>query len=439
MRMMILSGLCVTFSCSGVVSDYDGGATGGGNGGGSQAGGGAGGGNGLDGGAGGGTADGGSTSGGLDSGTGGGTADSGSVIDAGTADGGPGRITPDSGALDSGAGGPTVDGGLFDGGSGGGQLPCDIAASAGTPCVVAYSMVRQLLGAYRGNLFKLQRDSDNATQNIGVVNGRADVVAASSFCAATTCRITTVYDQTSYRLDAINSVRTDMPAENCSGLWVPRPPIYKTTQIGGKTVPFWGDGFLQAGSRANPSLSNGGMPVGSVPVTEYAIALQSAEGACCYDFGEAEATIANTDVGHMFALNLGGSFVGMDLENGGIYGGPPATMDPRTVLGKTDGVSLFTLKRADGLAGSLKPAVGTSPNCPGMLTFYNQQLSCFGYGPMSLEGGLTIGVGGDGSGCAPAAEGGAAGAFIEGVVIAGQTSDATDDGIQASINALFGP
>src|SRR5262249_54114140 len=158
-------------------------------------------------------------------------------------------------------------------------------------------------------------------------------------------------------------------------------------------------------------------------------------GGCCYDFGEAEATIADTGRGHMFALNLSSGIVGMDLENGGIYG-PNITTEPLLVLGKTDGVSLFTLKYSTGTGGSLASAVGAALNCPGMVMYYNQGLACFFYGPVFLEGGLTIGVGGDASGCQPVSMGGASGAFVEGVVIAAQTSDATDDGIQASVNAL---
>ncbi len=311
-------------------------------------------------------------------------------------------------------------------------LPCDIAADDGTPCVVAYSVARPLFASYSGYLFKLERDSDRATKDIGVVGGLADVEAASAFCAGTMCHFITVYDQTSYRLDAVNSVRSDSNV-------APVPPAFLTMRVQGKTFPYWGNGFLQAGSRANSASSNGAMPVGSVPVTEYAVAPPvNGPGACCYDFGEAEANISDTGAGHMFALNLGPlQGVGMDLENGGVYGtragSSGGSSTPYVVLGKTDGVSRITLKYAV-VGDSLKAVTGTTPNCPGTLTFYNQQLSCFGYGPMHLEGGLTIGIGGDGSG-----SGTAPGSFIEGIVVAAQTSDATDDAIQASINALFAP
>jgi hypothetical protein len=291
-------------------------------------------------------------------------------------------------------------------------------------------MARPLFASYSGPLFKLQRASDNATQDIGFVNGLADVAAANSFCSGTTCRYIVTYDQTPYHLDAVNTVRSDSTLQL-------HPPLYTTTQMQGKTIPFWVDGFLLVGSRANSAWGNGAVPVGSVPVSVYSIAIRDTThpGDCCYDFGEAEATIADTGNGHMFAFNLEIlNGVDMDLENGGIGASGSGHLTPSSMLAKTDGVSLFTMKYADP-SGSLVVPSNTAPYCSGTFTFYNAPLSCWGYGPLHLEGGVTIGCGGDGSGCQPLA----AGAFIEGAIIAAETSDATDDAIQASINALFGP
>ena len=38
-----------------------------------------------------------------------------------------------------------------------GTGPCDIYASAGTPCVAAHSTVRALFGAYNGRLYQVRR------------------------------------------------------------------------------------------------------------------------------------------------------------------------------------------------------------------------------------------------------------------------------------------
>jgi non-reducing end alpha-L-arabinofuranosidase len=173
-------------------------------------------------------------------------------------------------------------------------------------------MARPLFASYSGFLFKLHRDSDSATKNIGMTNGLADTVAASSFCSGTTCRIVTLYDQTSYHLDAIDKNRNGD---------VPVPPVYLTMQAGGKTIPYWGKGYLEAGSRADSSLGNGAMPVGSVPVTEYElVGPATGPSTCCFDFGEAETTISDTGKGHMFAVMLTPDALCIDVENGGLCG-----------------------------------------------------------------------------------------------------------------------
>jgi hypothetical protein len=51
-----------------------------------------------------------------------------------------------------------------------GPLPCDIYAAGGTPCVAAYSTVHALFSAYNGNLYQVERASDNATLNIGTLS-----------------------------------------------------------------------------------------------------------------------------------------------------------------------------------------------------------------------------------------------------------------------------
>src|SRR5881398_3088894 len=47
--------------------------------------------------------------------------------------------------------------------------PCDIYAAAGTPCVAAHSTTRALYAAYDGPLYQVQRQSDGALKDIGVV------------------------------------------------------------------------------------------------------------------------------------------------------------------------------------------------------------------------------------------------------------------------------
>jgi hypothetical protein len=53
------------------------------------------------------------------------------------------------------------------------------------------------------------------------------------------------------------------------------------------------------------------------------------------------------------------------------------------------------------------------------------------YIPLQQQGGLSLGEGGDGSNMGT-------GAFSEGVVIAAQTTDATDDAIQVNLTSVYG-
>ena len=59
------------------------------------------------------------------------------------------------------------------------QGPCDIYASAGSPCAAAHSTTRALYATYNGPLYQVLRQSDGKTLDIGVVTpgGYAAAVA----------------------------------------------------------------------------------------------------------------------------------------------------------------------------------------------------------------------------------------------------------------------
>jgi hypothetical protein len=74
--------------------------------------------------------------------------------------------------------------------------PCDILASAGTPCVAAHSVVRSLYRNYSGALYRILRDSDKAGLDvIAHRNGFARAADQDSFCAGTSCYILRIFDQ----------------------------------------------------------------------------------------------------------------------------------------------------------------------------------------------------------------------------------------------------
>src|SRR5689334_21912631 len=114
-----------------------------------------------------------------------------------------------------------------------GPLPCDIYASAGTPCVAAHSTTRALFAAYNGNLYQVRRASDNTTRNIGLLaaGGYANAASQDSFCANTTCVITIIFDQTSRHNDL-----TPAPPGGVGGQDNPAPADALPVTAGGHNV-----------------------------------------------------------------------------------------------------------------------------------------------------------------------------------------------------------
>lgn len=102
----------------------------------------------------------------------------------------------------------------------GGAAPLDTFA---TPAA-AYSM-RKLKSTYAGPAIRLRRASDNAEQDIGFLGfsgftgAPIDTAAANVFCAATTCYVTTWYDQSGLARDMAQAGVADQPAyiANCNG------------------------------------------------------------------------------------------------------------------------------------------------------------------------------------------------------------------------------
>ena len=76
-----------------------------------------------------------------------------------------------------------------------GQGPCDIYEAAKTPCVAAHSMTRALYSSYGGSLYLVKRASDNATLEIGVLDGYADSAKQDDFCGGSDCTVEVIYDQ----------------------------------------------------------------------------------------------------------------------------------------------------------------------------------------------------------------------------------------------------
>jgi hypothetical protein len=331
----------------------------------------------------------------------------------------------------AGSGGGTA-GSSGNGGAGGGgpttSRPCDIYAAAGSPCVAAHSTTRALLGSYGGRLYQVQRASDNKTADIGTLTtgGYADATAQDAFCADTNCIITIIYDQTSQA-----NHLTISPAGGAGGADVGANAAALPAMAGGHAVygvyvaP--GVGYRNLAAKGT---ARSGQPEGMYMVTSG----KHVNGGCCFDYGNTEQPKAlDTGNGHMDAVYFGmrcehppcsgtGPWIAADLENGLFQGNGSNTNDTTvdfdlvTAVLKNDGQRKFALRTANAQSGGLTTQYdGTLPNGP-----YQ------GYIPMSQEGGIVLGVGGDNSN-------GSAGDFYEGVMTAGYPTTAAEDAVQASI------
>ena len=311
--------------------------------------------------------------------------------------------------------------------------PCDIYSSGGTPCVAAHSTTRALYSSFSGALYQVRRASDSATTNISPLSagGVANAGAQDSFCAGTTCLITIIYDQSGR-----NNHLTQAPPGGFNG-----PEANGYDNLASATgAPVTLNGQKAYGVFVSPGTgyrndAASGTATGDAAQGMYAV-LDGTHynGACCFDYGNAETSNRDTGNGHMEAIYYGtstvwgtgsgnGPWVMADLENGLFSGTNPKqnTADPsisyRFVTAVVKGEpGTWAIRGANAASGSL----GTY--------FSGARPSVSGYNPMHKEGAIILGIGGDNSN-------GAQGTFYEGVMTSGYPSDATENSVQANIVA----
>ncbi|KAH9477669.1 Alpha-L-arabinofuranosidase [Psilocybe cubensis] len=311
--------------------------------------------------------------------------------------------------------------------------PCDIYASGGTPCVAAHSTTRALFNNFSGALYQVRRGSDNATTNISPLSagGVANAATQDAFCASTTCLITTIFDQTG-RGNHLNQA----PPGGFSG---PEPNGFDNlASATGAPVTLGGHKaygvFISPGTGYRNNAAKG-TAVGDQAQGMYAVFDGTHfNGGCCFDYGNAETSSRDTGNGHMEAIYFGssttwgtgsgsGPWIMADLENG-LFSGVNVhlntgdqTINDRFVTAVVKGEpGHWAIRGGNAVSGSLA-------------TFWDgSRPSVSGYNPMSKEGAIILGIGGDNSI-------GAQGTFYEGVMTSGYPSDDTENSVQANIVA----
>ena len=377
-------------------------------------------------------------------GTGGSAAGTGGTTGTGGASGAAGGRGGSSGS--GGAGGSAAASGL----------PGDVAKAAGTPFVAAHAMTRALFAAYTGPLFRALRVSDKQEKDIGTAaaSGLVDVATLGTFCSGTSCKVTTLYDQSGNGNDMW---RADDPSTNQPGTVKPCDlmDIQYWQMSDGTKVPIAVESGAMWKSTAQCLRNRDktkNMPTGSKAQTEYAIFHgQYLNNNCCFNYGNTGNAIHYSGPGTLSALNFStitfwsqgtgsGPWPMVDFETG-VYAGntakcgsgvpssvactstgqnanPSVTFDIVTTIFKHNGVSHWALKTGHAKAGTLS---------------VNVDLAALpsGYSPLKQEGGLGLGEGGAG-------DSNGTGGFSEGGVIAAETTDGTDDAFQKSIVSTYG-
>ncbi|MFI7430104.1 arabinofuranosidase catalytic domain-containing protein [Micromonospora sp. NPDC049836] len=311
--------------------------------------------------------------------------------------------------------------------------PCDIYASGGTPCVAAHSTTRALYGSYNGPLYQVRRSSDNATRDVAPLapGDVANAATQDTFCAGTNCVISVIYDQSGR-----GNHLTQAPPGGFSG---PAAGGYDNL-ADAALAPVTVNGHKAYGVFVAPGTgyrnnNTNGIARGDQPEGMYAIFDGTHyNGGCCFDYGNAETNSRDNGNGTMEAIYFGnikvwgygtgpGPWVMADLENGlfsGVNAGYNAN-DP-TVTHR------FLTAIVKGEPNHWAIRAGNAQS-GGLSTYYNgPRPNVAGYNPMKKEGAIILGIGGDNSH-------GSAGTFYEGVMTSGYPSDATENSVQANINA----
>ncbi|WUD85745.1 alpha-L-arabinofuranosidase B [Streptomyces sp. NBC_00503] len=313
------------------------------------------------------------------------------------------------------------------------QQACDIYAAGGAPCVAAHSTTRALYAAYNGPLYQVQRASDNATANIGLLaaGGYANAAAQDSFCSGTSCVITVIYDQSGKGNKLTQALKGYWPGPAAGGNDNLANASAAPVTVGGHKAY----GVYVAPGTGYRNNNTSGIATGDQPEGMYAV-LDGTHynGGCCFDYGNAETSGNDDGNGTMEAIYFGnskgwgwgagnGPWVMADLENGlfsGVNAGYNAndpTVNNRflTAIVK-GGANQWAIRSGNAQSGALSTSYsGVRPNVSG-------------YNPMKKQGAIILGIGGDNSNSS-------AGTFYEGVMTSGYPSDATENEVQANITA----
>jgi hypothetical protein len=306
--------------------------------------------------------------------------------------------------------------------------PCDIYATAGTPCVAAYSTVRTLYSTYTGPLYQVRATANNATKDIPQTSrGIADAAVQDAFLGTGAGTISKLYDQSGRGNHLVKA-----PGGSANGT-TDKESNAKAHQfsIGGHTAYalYMGTG---EGYRNNAC---SGIPTGTNAQGIYAVEDGTHPGCCCcFDFGNAETNNQADGTGSMNSLYFGVGYWGKgagsgpwfmgDFEagvwSGGAGGYSTATADPSMTMSYAFGI-VKTNTNGTQPTYCIRVANATSGN---LTNVWDGNFTTAWH----MGGAMILGIGGDNSNSSY-------GTFYEGALTAGRPSNATDSLILKNVQA----
>jgi len=323
------------------------------------------------------------------------------------------------------------------GATGTGTGPCDIYAAANTPCASAHSTVRALYGNFSGNLYQVRRASDKTVKDIPVLapGGFVNISVQDTFCAGTTCTISILYDQSTYKNDLVKSGVAH---------WLPNGGVEANATSGKVTVSGHTAYGIYVTSGSNVAYRNNatkGVAKGNEAESMYMVVDgKRSSGSCCFDYGNAETTGNDDGNGTMEALYWGtdttwggkaegnGPWVAADLENGMFKCAQGGWQTTATCMNDKSIIANYATAVLKGPAANTFAIKGGNSQSGTLTTMYNGVRPSPGYYPKKLQGAIILGTGGDGSNTGT-------GTFFEGAMTIGNPQDSVDDAIQANIVA----
>ncbi|MEO8903021.1 MAG: arabinofuranosidase catalytic domain-containing protein [Polyangiaceae bacterium] len=345
-----------------------------------------------------------------------------------------------AGAGGAGAGGSTA-------GAGGGPVmrgpgPCDIYATASTPCGAAYSMVRALSRTYTGPLYQVRNMSSSANTGTGgttkdilmTADGYADAAMQDAFCT-TTCTVSKLYDQSGNGNDLLRGPAGLAGNGTRSGFddYESTATKLSITAGGHKVYALYMAQY--EGYRTPLNVKATGIAIGNKAQGIYELADGTHAGdACCWDFGSVSPD--PTKYVTMNAIFFGKGFWGKgagtypwfmgDFEAGVWAGGTGASTDANPMNPSMSGVD-FALGILHTPVGQYALRMANLATATDLSTAYDGAIVTGK--TWSNAGGIALGIESDNSN-------NSFGTFYEGAMTNGSPTNATDLLIMKNIQAV---